>query len=67
MFALRFTANSRLSVFANVNNLNDRQRPGTDSEWMPAISDGLGNTRQGGVDYLINDQRNASKWRARRR
>lgn len=61
LFALRFTAHSRLSVFANVNNLNDRQRPGVSSEWMPTISEGLSTTYNGGVDYLINDRRHRFK------
>lgn len=61
LFALRFTAHSRLSAFANVNNLNDRQRPGVSSEWMPVISGGLGTTHNGGVDYLINDRRHRFK------
>lgn len=61
LFALRFTAHSRLSAFVNVNNLNDRQRPGVSSEWMPAISDGLSTTHNGGVDYLINDRRHRFK------
>jgi len=61
LFALRFTAHSRLSAFANVNNLNDRQRPGVGSEWMPAISEGLSTTRNGGVDYLVNDRRHRFK------
>ena len=61
LFALRFTAHSRVSAFANMNNVNDRQRPGVGSEWMPTISDGLGTTRQGGMDYLINDRRKRFK------
>lgn len=61
LFALRFTAHSRLSAFANVNNLNDRQRPGVSSEWMPSITEGLGTTQNGGVDYLINDRRHRFK------
>lgn len=44
-----------------MNNVNDRQRPGVGSEWMPAITKGLGTTRQGGMDYLINDRRHRFK------
>ncbi len=61
LFALRFTAYSRLSAFAGINNLNDRQRPGVSSEWMPSITDGLSTRRHGGVDYLINDRRHRFK------
>lgn len=61
LFALCFTAHSRLSAFANMNNLNDKQRPGVSSEWMPEISEGLSTTHNGGVDYLINDRRHRFK------
>ncbi len=61
LFALRFTAQSRVSAFAGINNLNDRQRPGVGSEWMPSISSGLSTTRNGGVDYLVNDRRHRFK------
>lgn len=61
LFALRFTAHSRLSAFVNVNNLNDRKRPGVSSEWIPEISEGLGTTHNGGADYLINDRRHRFK------
>lgn len=61
LFALCFTAHSRLSAFANMNNLNDKQRPGVSSEWMPEISEGLSTTYNGGVDYLINDRRHRFK------
>ena len=56
LFALRFTTHSRLSAFANVNNLNDMQRPGQNSEWMPAVADGMKTTQNGGVNYLVNDR-----------
>ena len=56
LFALRYTTHSRLSAFANINNLNDRQRPGQGSEWMPAIEDGIRTMQNGGMDYLVNDR-----------
>ena len=56
LFALRHTTHSRLSAFANLNNLNDRQRPGKGSEWMPAIEDGTRTMQNGGVDYHVNDR-----------
>lgn len=56
LFALRHTTHSRLSAFANLNNLNDRQRPGKGSEWMPAIEDGIRTMQNGGVDYHVNDR-----------
>ena len=56
LFALRYTTHSRLSAFANLNNLNDRQRPGKGCEWMPAIEDGTRTMQNGGVDYHVNDR-----------
>ncbi len=61
LFGLRFTAHSRLSAFAGLNNLNDRQRPGVGSEWTPSITDGLRTTRYGGLDYLVSDRRERFK------
>lgn len=61
LFALRYTAHSRLSAFVGANNLNDRQRPGVSSEWMPSVSDGLNTIRNGGIDYLVNDRRKRFK------
>lgn len=61
LFALRFTGHSRLSAFAGLNNLNDRQRPGVNSEWMPSISSGLSTTRNAGVDYMVNDRQHRFK------
>jgi hypothetical protein len=34
-FAMRYATNSRLSVFANVNNLSDYRTPGEKGEWSP--------------------------------
>lgn len=56
LFALRYTTHSRLSVFANANNLNDKQRPGQNNEWMPAIEDGIRTMQNGGIDYHVNDR-----------
>ena len=61
LFALRYTTHSRLSAFANVNNLNDRQRPGQSSEWMPAIEDGIRTMQNGGIDYLVNARMHSVK------
>lgn len=61
IFALRYTGHSRLSAFGGVNNLNDRQRPGVSSEWMPSVTDDLSTMRNAGFDYLINDRRQRFK------
>lgn len=56
LFALRYTTHSRVSAFANANNLNDKQRPGQNSEWMPAVENGIRTLQNGGIDYLVNDR-----------
>lgn len=35
LFALRFTPNSRLSFFANANNVSDDRKPGQNGDWSP--------------------------------
>lgn len=57
LFALRFTPNSRLSFFANINNLNDKRKPGKNGEWPPSdLNGGLTATKMGGFDYNISDK-----------
>lgn len=57
LFGLRFTPNSRLTVYGNLNNLNDNRKPGENTEWtMDKMPQGLLTTRTGGIDYLINDR-----------
>ena len=36
LFGLRFTDFSRLSLFANTNNINESRRPGADTDWRPS-------------------------------
>ncbi|MEG1579871.1 MAG: outer membrane beta-barrel protein [Bacteroidaceae bacterium] len=56
-FALRFTPQSRISFFANLNNLNETRKPGQDGEWTPdQLSGGLTATKTAGADYLVNDR-----------
>ena len=62
LFAMRFTPNSRLAVVANANNVNDKRRPGEDTEWTPdQMPTGLLSTKMAGVDYLVKEQ--LDKWR----
>lgn len=57
LFALRFTPHSRLSLFGNLNNLNESRKPGQDGDWSPSnITTGLTATRQAGADYLVSDK-----------
>lgn len=57
LFALRFTPQSRISFFGNVNNLNDDRQPGENTEWTPnQMPDGLTATKWGGLDYKVKDR-----------
>lgn len=52
LFALRFTKLSRLTAFANFNNLNDKRRPGRSGNWSPAdMPDGLLTLKTAGLSY----------------
>lgn len=54
LFALRFTPYSRLSVYGNMNNLSNEQKPGENEDWTPDdLSDHQITTRQAGFDYLF--------------
>lgn len=53
LFGLRFTDNSRLNVYANVNNLNDTHSPGGEGEWSQLEqTGGLTTTYQVGGNYM---------------
>ncbi|MBO4673013.1 MAG: outer membrane beta-barrel protein [Bacteroidaceae bacterium] len=53
LFGLRFTDNSRLNLYANVNNLNDSQQPGYEGEWgQLSQTDGLTTTYSLGGNYM---------------
>lgn len=54
LFALCFSDHSRVSVFGNLNNLNDDRRPGESTTWTPEkMPAGKLTQRQAGLDYLI--------------
>lgn len=60
LFALRFTKNSRLAIFGNMNNLNDVRQPGRNGEWNPAdMPDGLLSVKMGGLSYRLDGSNNA--------
>lgn len=62
LFAMRFTPQSRVTAYANINNLNDNRKPGETSEWTPEkMPSGLLATKMGGLDYLIKDRRQRFK------
>lgn len=56
LFALRFSPHSRITAFANFNNLNDNRKPGENTEWTPeSMPSGLLRTQLGGIDYMIKE------------
>ncbi|MEG1553361.1 MAG: hypothetical protein RR417_07400, partial [Kiritimatiellia bacterium] len=62
-FALRFTPQSRVALFANLNNLNDSRRPGGNGEWSPAdLGSGLMVSKKVGLDYNIENKYNFNKF-----
>ena len=57
LFALRYTDNSRLTFFANTNNVNESRRPGQNGEWSPSNQpQGQRSTRNAGFELLIDDK-----------
>ncbi len=57
LFALRFTPNSRLSFFANANNVSDDRKPGQNGDWSPLRqSTGIHNVYDAGFDYYIDEK-----------
>lgn len=57
LFALRFTPQSRLSAYVNMNNLNDTRDPGENTEWTPSkMPSGLQAVKSVGTDYLVKDR-----------
>lgn len=62
LFGLRFTDNSRLNVFANVNNLNDFGVPGYEGEWGELKqSGGITKTINAGGNYM-HDKENSYRY-----
>ena len=57
LFALRFSTNSRLAFYANMNNLNDNRKPGENTQWTPEqMPNGLLSTKKAGFDYLVKEK-----------
>lgn len=55
LFAMRFTDHSRLTVYGNINNLNDDRKPGENDDWKPSdLVGGLTQQQLGGIDYNID-------------
>jgi hypothetical protein len=57
LFLMRFTPHSRVSIYGNLNNLNDSRKPGTSGDWSPSdLGGGLTATKTAGMDYGIYDK-----------
>lgn len=57
LFALRFTPQSRVTFFGNLNNINENRKPGQDGEWSPSgMATGLTAVKDFGLDYLVKDK-----------
>ena len=57
LFALRYTDNSRLTFYANANNVNENRRPGGDGEWSPSNQpQGLQENCMAGVNLFIEEK-----------
>ena len=53
LFGLRFSDNTRITLFANVNNVNDNGQPGYEGEWSDLEqTDGLTTTYQVGGNFM---------------
>ena len=64
LFAMRFTDHSQVSVYANVNNVNEDRKPGSSGNWSPVkVSGGELTTRMAGVNYSIDDRNHRFKLR----
>ena len=55
-FGLRFTPQSRLSFFGNLNNVNESRKPGANGDWSPSnMPVRLNATKTAGLDYQVKD------------
>ena len=56
-FGLYYTDHTRLSTFANTNNVNEDRKPGYEGDWTPANQpQGLRSTKQVGLNLTTEDQ-----------
>lgn len=59
LFAMRYTDHSRLTLYGSVNNLNDKRKPGRDTDWKPEqMPRGDNKEKLGGLDYSVSDRNN---------
>lgn len=63
LFALRFSPRSRISLYGNMNNLNDTRKPGESSNWTPeTMPSGLLAIKKFGADMLLKFKDGTNKW-----
>jgi hypothetical protein len=57
-FAARMTAQSRFSIYGNVNNVNEYRSPGSDGDWRSTnVNDGELKSKTVGMDLNIDDKK----------
>lgn len=57
IFGLYYDDNTRLSVFGNINNVNETREPGGNGDWQPSnMPMGLTTTKQAGLNLNVNDK-----------
>ena len=55
LFALRYTNHSSLGIYANINNMDDYQAPGSKGEWKRTEpGQGRRTTKMGGIDFSVD-------------
>lgn len=58
-FGLYFTPYSQVALFAGLNNVNDKRKPGQNTTWTPEnATKGDQKTSQAGIDYSVNFNQN---------
>lgn len=62
IFGLRFTDNSRFTLFSNLNNVNESRNPGNNGNWSPSNNTmGLTALKTIGADLLIDNRKGTFK------
>ncbi len=57
LFGLYYDDHSRVSIFGNLNNVNENRKPGSDGDWKPAnMPVGLRATKQAGLSIETEDK-----------
>jgi len=57
LFGLRYSDNTRISFYGNMNNVNEYRKPGREGDWTPTDSpEGLIDIKRAGVDVTIDDK-----------